>query len=100
MNGSRRLQLDCRGVVQGVGFRPSVHRLARRLGLTGVVENVAAGVRLELQGPREALERFLADLPTALPPAEVSTDSTPVVPCSRASKLCSTPSLPMYSVPR
>ena len=69
MNGSRRLQLDCRGVVQGVGFRPSVHRLARRLGLTGVVENVAAGVRLELQGPREALERFLADLPTALPPA-------------------------------
>ncbi|MCS5691902.1 carbamoyltransferase HypF [Cyanobium sp. FGCU-6] len=69
MNGSRRLQLDCRGVVQGVGFRPSVHRLARRLGLTGVVENVPAGVRLELQGPGEALERFLVDLPAALPPA-------------------------------
>ena len=46
------------------------------------------------------VEGLLASLRTARPPAEVSTESTPVVPCSWVSKLCSTPSLPMYSVPR
>ena len=45
-----RLRLWCRGVVQGVGFRPLVHRLAAELQLVGEVENVAGAVRLELQG--------------------------------------------------
>jgi hypothetical protein len=38
---------------------------------------------------------WLASLRMARPPAEVSTCSTPVMPCSCCSKLCSTPSLPM-----
>ena len=63
-----RLQLECRGVVQGVGFRPMVHRLAVRLGLRGQVVNVAGAVQLDLQGERIALERFLHDLPRRLPP--------------------------------
>lgn len=64
-----RLVLECRGVVQGVGFRPAVHRLASGLGLTGTLSNEAAGVRLELQGHRADLERFLGALTEALPPA-------------------------------
>ncbi|MEB3323475.1 MAG: Sua5/YciO/YrdC/YwlC family protein, partial [Synechococcaceae cyanobacterium] len=64
-----RLRLLCRGVVQGVGFRPCVHRLAAGLGLRGSAENVAAGVQLDLLGPRPRLEAFLARLRAALPAA-------------------------------
>lgn len=63
-----RLLLHCRGVVQGVGFRPAAFRLARALGLTGQIANDPARVRLDLSGSRQALERFVADLPAALPP--------------------------------
>ncbi|KEF41981.1 MAG: (NiFe) hydrogenase maturation protein HypF [Cyanobium sp. CACIAM 14] len=54
--------------MQGVGFRPLVHRLAVGRGLWGVVENRAGGVRLELEGDRAALEDFLRSLPRQLPP--------------------------------
>ena len=64
-----RLRLSCRGVVQGVGFRPAVLRLAGELGLLGSVANAAAAVELDLTGPRPALERFLQRLPGELPPA-------------------------------
>ena len=67
--GALRLQLWCRGQVQGVGFRPLVHRLATARGLVGLIENVAGAVRLDLQGPREALAALLRELPQALPPA-------------------------------
>ncbi|MBM5825233.1 MAG: carbamoyltransferase HypF [Cyanobacteria bacterium M_surface_10_m2_119] len=63
-----RLRLLCRGVVQGVGFRPLVHRLARELNLVGELENVAGAVRLELQGERRSLERLVRRLPVALQP--------------------------------
>jgi hydrogenase maturation protein HypF len=59
-------------VVQGVGFRPTVYRLATRLGLSGSVENVAGAVLVELSGPREQLESFARLLPGALsPPARL-----------------------------
>ncbi|MBD2422855.1 carbamoyltransferase HypF [Cyanobium sp. FACHB-13342] len=63
-----RLRLWCRGVVQGVGFRPLVHRLASELALVGEVENVAGAVRLELQGERRCLELLVRRLPEALQP--------------------------------
>jgi hydrogenase maturation factor HypF (carbamoyltransferase family) len=55
-------------VVQGVGFRPAVHRLARQLGLAGTLHNASGLVQLDLHGDRQDLERFLRDLPAALPP--------------------------------
>jgi len=61
-----RLRLWCRGVVQGVGFRPLVHRLATELQLVGEVENVAGAVRLELQGERRSLELLVRRLPQEL----------------------------------
>jgi hydrogenase maturation protein HypF len=57
------------GVVQGVGFRPYVYRLARRLGLDGWVENAGSGVEIHVEGPaRAAVEEFPAALRSGLPP--------------------------------
>ncbi len=62
-----RLSVEIRGIVQGVGFRPFAHRLAADLGLKGYIKNSSAGVELELEGPREALESFLRELPRQAP---------------------------------
>ena len=56
------------GVVQGVGFRPYVHRLAGELGLDGFVRNDEHGVVIEVEGPAEAIEALLARLPAEAPP--------------------------------
>jgi hydrogenase maturation protein HypF len=61
------LRLLCRGVVQGVGFRPWLHRLATELGLDGSLTNGVEGVSVELSGPRPMLECFLGRLARELP---------------------------------
>jgi hydrogenase maturation protein HypF len=63
-----RLKIAVRGAVQGVGFRPFVHRLATDLGLAGWVNNSAQGVFAELEGPRARLDQFLSRLQTEKPP--------------------------------
>src|SRR5215831_16670677 len=57
-----------RGLVQGVGFRPTVWRLARNRGLAGWVANDGAGVLIALQGPDHLIADFLAELQRAPPP--------------------------------
>jgi hydrogenase maturation protein HypF len=47
------------GVVQGVGFRPTVWRLARECGITGQVWNDAGGVTVQAWGSQAALDRFV-----------------------------------------
>jgi hydrogenase maturation protein HypF len=60
------------GVVQGVGFRPYVFRLARRLGLDGWVENAGSGVEIHIEGPPSAVRiKFPAALRSGLPPLAV-----------------------------
>jgi hydrogenase maturation protein HypF len=59
------------GVVQGVGFRPFVHRLAGELALDGFVLNDEHGVLLEVQGEPERVEAFLARLRADAPPLAV-----------------------------
>jgi hydrogenase maturation protein HypF len=56
------LRVHIRGIVQGVGFRPFVYNLAKHHGLNGWVKNTSAGVEIEVDGEREALDRFLHGL--------------------------------------
>jgi hydrogenase maturation protein HypF len=65
---SERLRVVIRGVVQGVGFRPFVFRLATELGLAGWVLNSPEGVVLEVEGDRSALETFRLRLEHERPP--------------------------------
>jgi hydrogenase maturation protein HypF len=57
------------GVVQGVGFRPAVYRLARALELRGLVRNTAAGVEILLAGPPTCIDAFASALRDTVPPA-------------------------------
>ncbi len=67
----RRIRLS--GVVQGVGFRPWVYRLASEEGISGRVRNDAAGVTIEAFGSTSALDRFLVRLRNERPGAAVIT---------------------------
>ena len=58
-----------RGVVQGVGFRPFVFRLARANTLAGWVLNGDQGVEIRLEGERERLDAFLRELRAEAPVA-------------------------------
>lgn len=54
-----RLKVNITGLVQGVGFRPFVFRLAEELGLKGYVLNDTSGVLIEAEGEKEKLDGFL-----------------------------------------
>jgi hydrogenase maturation protein HypF len=58
----KRRKISITGRVQGVGFRPAVHRIARSLELAGIVYNDTKGVTVELQGEAEKIAEFLARL--------------------------------------
>ena len=61
-----RLRIRMRGAVQGVGFRPFIHRLAARHALSGFVLNDGEGVLLEVEG--QAFRAFVAGLEAERPP--------------------------------
>ncbi|HEX7495582.1 MAG TPA: acylphosphatase, partial [Candidatus Limnocylindrales bacterium] len=60
--------IEVRGVVQGVGFRPFVWRLATELGLDGTVVNRAGQVEIEVAGTQDAVEAFAGRLLSDAPP--------------------------------
>ncbi|MEJ2341476.1 MAG: carbamoyltransferase HypF [Gemmatimonadales bacterium] len=62
------LLLHIQGVVQGVGFRPHVARLASRHRLAGWVRNESGEVRVRIEGDPPDVQAFVQELPTDLPP--------------------------------
>ena len=64
-------EVKIRGIVQGVGFRPFIHRLVREHGLKGTIRNTSSGVTMELEGEETAINAFLRELPRKAPPLAV-----------------------------
>ncbi|WP_287788188.1 carbamoyltransferase HypF [Acidiphilium sp.] len=81
-----RLRIALAGMVQGVGFRPFVCRLAQEIGITGFVQNDGAGVLIEAEGTAPALTCFLDRLTRDAPPHAVVTAqaATPLAACGGA----------------
>jgi hydrogenase maturation protein HypF len=68
MTTAAACRVSVQGLVQGVGFRPFVHGLARRLELGGLVRNTARGVEIEIEGAPGAVGEFLERLVAEAPP--------------------------------
>ena len=65
---AKRKKIGIKGVVQGVGFRPFVYRLAQGLQLNGFVRNTTNGVEIEVEGNTRNTRLFLSKLRTSAPP--------------------------------
>ncbi|HAS04180.1 MAG TPA: carbamoyltransferase HypF, partial [Dehalococcoidia bacterium] len=76
------MHLEVKGVVQGVGFRPFIYRLAYKYNLAGWVQNTSGNVAIEVQGIKANLDEFIASLKTEAPPVsriqEISISTVPV----------------------
>jgi hydrogenase maturation protein HypF len=79
----KRQRISITGRVQGVGFRPAVHRIATSLQLTGIVYNDTKGVTIELQGRHQQIAEFISRLKSEAykpPLAEIKTCDTVDIP--------------------
>jgi len=77
-----RRHIEVSGIVQGVGFRPYVYRLATGRRLRGTIRNTPAGVTIEVQGPAETVQDFVEHLPAEAPPlARITSFAVHEVPC-------------------
>ncbi|MDR1713482.1 MAG: acylphosphatase, partial [Coriobacteriales bacterium] len=65
----KRVAIHIQGIVQGVGFRPFVYRLATERRLDGWVNNAGDGVHIEAGGEPAVLEDFVAAIEAEAPPA-------------------------------
>jgi hydrogenase maturation protein HypF len=65
----RRIRYLFTGIVQGVGFRPTIYRVAMKHRLGGFVCNTTEGVIAEVEGPAGRIEKFFSDVLKSFPPA-------------------------------
>jgi hydrogenase maturation protein HypF len=78
--------LRIQGVVQGVGFRPFVYRLARDRGITGWVRNGGDGVEIHAEGEDEALDAFVRGFDSPPPASHIvafEVETIPATGCAR-----------------
>ncbi len=63
-----RARIIVHGIVQGVGFRPTVYRIAKEMNLKGSVRNLGNSVEIILEGPEEEIKKFAENLKNNKPP--------------------------------
>ncbi len=68
MESITRKRFVFKGKVQGVGFRPTIYNIAKKLGLSGMVLNAPDGVVVEVEGGASQVDRFLAQINAKQPP--------------------------------
>lgn len=69
-----RAHIFVQGIVQGVGFRPTVYRLANDLELKGYVRNLGNIVEIVVEGEKETIKKFITDLKLKKPPISKISD--------------------------
>lgn len=62
------VEIEARGIVQGVGFRPFVYRIARNLNLSGNISNTPSGVIIRVTGRKEDIAFFIRKIQQEAPP--------------------------------
>lgn len=63
-----RKNIIIKGIVQGVGFRPFIHKLVQNYNLSGWVLNSNQGVEMNIEGKTEELNNFIDDIKKKIPP--------------------------------
>ena len=63
----KNARIRIHGIVQGVGFRPFIHKQVTSYALAGYIKNTSSGVELELEGDEEELGSFVSELPGKAP---------------------------------
>lgn len=84
----RAVRIAVHGTVQGIGFRPAMHRWAHELNLTGSVRNSPYGADIWIQGKADAVQALLDRLATA-PPAQARIDRMEIADMPPDSNQCS-----------
>ncbi len=88
-DGKVRKHIALTGILQGIGCRPTVYRLATRLDLVGWVVNTSAGVRIEVEGSPEQCDRFVRELPSEIPlPGRIDTTRVEDTPALGEEHFC------------
>ena len=65
-------KIDIYGIVQGVGFRPFIYRIAQKYNLNGIVTNTTEGVTIKINAPdKNTVEKFTSDIKLQKPLASV-----------------------------
>lgn len=82
----QRVLITIRGCVQGVGFRPFIYRLAHQHNLAGSISNTCTGVKIDVQGTKDAISKFQQDIVRQKPEraaiAEFVSRQTPPCDCT------------------
>ena len=81
-----RVEIKITGIVQGVGFRPFVYRLAHELALSGSVLNNSEGVTIEAQASEDIIKQFKLLLASPPPLARIDSFETKRIPVVMAAK--------------
>jgi len=71
-SSTKTFNINISGIVQGVGFRPFIYKLAQKYNFNGTVSNTTEGVTIKINAPdKDTIKKFTSDIKSQKPPASV-----------------------------